>query len=233
MANRGSLQYWADELADATRGFGDAQAQIDRLENLYAKIVIDMKRFEKEIAQGPDVNAISDLLTALMGYALRVLQEEFYQAETMTEGDISPAMMDNLISVVESRLIPSITYNDGKIEVNLIDDCNRYLGRVDTWFTIVRQVRVTKAPTPEARMFGWRQIFDYGVHGFIHESSKAPEYRLQMDYENIMAARLSLASDVAPYWHFLEYGNDKRSAGVLYPYLLILHLEQSLQQKKK
>lgn len=216
MARKGSLAYWEEQFKNASREYGSIQEQIDKLENLYAKIVRDMKRFEKEIEQGPDRNAISEIISALMGYTVDVLIEEFDTASYMTEGDITDAMMDNLFDIVYAKMVPSITYNDGVIEMNLVDDCNRYLGSVDSWFRIVEQARRTNATTPEARMIGWRQLFDAGVHGI--SMSRTSVGVLQARYEHVIALRMSLLSQTAPYWHFLEYGNDRRKAGVLYPY---------------
>jgi len=218
MAKGTSLKSWENQFTHALDDVNEIQAQLKILKDLVKEIAKDMKRFEKWIEKDSNEIPITELLTSLMGFAKITLVQQFMAVEELTEGDITNFMMTHLLEVIKGKLIPTIEYVGGNqgIEVNLIKDCQLYLGTVGDWFALVDAARVSRASTPESRMIGWRQIFDAGVLGYAYAGRN--QEKLAYYYEKVMATRYALLNDSAPYWYFMEYGNEQFSGGILYPH---------------
>jgi len=227
MAGRYSLEQWKDQLADAAESTGTLISQIKKLEVLakdLAKEIEEFKSDSKVAVKDPDNIILGEILDGLMGETTSELKKEFVVAHEQTSGDIPDMMLENLIRLVDSKLIPKIDYDGQSVLMNLKEDCNQYFGKVEDWFVIVEKVRVTRANNPTARMIGWMKIFDAGVleRTPSKKGKKRSKWNNKSDlsdmYNSIISARYSELGDSAPYWYFLEYGNMEFVGGALYPY---------------
>ena len=216
MAKGTSLKDWEKQFKEASQLTVELQEKINVLEHLILLIKDDMLRFEEQYTVITD-EASQEVIAALMGFAKQTLKEQFIIAEELTEGDINPFMLEHLLAVIDSKLIPDLEYvGEERIQSNLKLSCNTYLGSVGDWFTLVDSARVAISSTPEGRMIGWRQIFDAGVLGFAYTGRN--QTKLTSSYQKIMAARYALLNDTAPYWYFMEHGNEEFAGDVLYPH---------------
>jgi len=259
MANRGSLEWWKDQLGKTAESVKGISQQILELREFVAEIASDMERFEKRIERGPTQEEVRDAQKAMQVVAKEELQTQFAWASAQAP-DITEPMLAHLLNTVEESLNPSISVlGDGTFEaINLITDCSRDLGTAEDWFNIVEAVRRTGASSDAARMIGWRKLYDSAILGKVNKTNlrgsgvtksgkpkrkksstwNNPEW-LNATYHMIIKDREGELDNTAGYWHFLEYGNQRRKTGVLVPYprygapKAVSRAEQEINRKGK
>jgi len=223
MARRGSLAYFQEQLAEASKnvyGLGDV---INQLQQFIVQVADNMKRFEKEVEYGPSKEEIKLIITGLMGEAKAKMIAKFRTSAGHAK-DINEFMLQHMIDMMEQHLVPDIEYDGFEFYANLEWSMEMALGRVDDWFDIVEAARQSYANGDAARQFGWMRIWDAAING-IYPTQKRKNYDKWSDgawlaatYEEIMSARLALLNDKAPYWYFIEHGNREFKGGITFPY---------------
>jgi len=237
MAQRNSFAWWEEQFKEAGTSIGDIAEQISVLEEFATEIASDMDRFEKHIEKGPSPEEIREAQKAMKSIAKELLQTNFAWASAQAP-DITEPMLAHLLDTVIDKFEATIVIlADGSFEaVNLITDCNRDLGTVETWFDIVEAVRISSANSDAARMIGWRKLYDAAILGEVRKTNigygttkkgnpkrkksdtwNNPEW-LTATYYTIIKDREGALNNTAGYWHFLEYGNLRRRSGGRYPY---------------
>lgn len=161
------------------------------------------------------------------GHIKRILKQKFIAAVGDTKGDITEHMLRHLLNLVDKKVNPIITLPvSGSPWVELKENLATELGNVSLWFEIVQKARDAGGfggKKDIVRMREWMAIFEAGAgagEAFyrFQESDRYSAEDYAEKYERTMALRYSFLSDKAPYWYFLEHGNEEFMGGRTFPY---------------
>lgn len=194
------------ELSDILDDLEDVDVSIDRLEALMSTVRAEIQALEKPDYKFPSKKIQEGIIGECGGYALAILKQEFVKAQIEAEYDVPDILLEHLLKLVGTKVTPRMwLVSDGVSNVDLLGPCLSALGSVNDWFAAVQAAREaggfglttpSEAEDPEKeakrKMMAWIQIFDGQGSTYV----------------STVRLRAQFISEIAPYWYFLEHGNE-------------------------